>query len=86
MNIHQYLDRLRTLDPSDVDFHAERYTSGEHFQNAIIAAHDGDHVLAEEECALAEAAGVDDGADAGTIPCLGGDPASVWNEWFMVDR
>ncbi len=77
------------VESFDLSFHAQRYVSAEMFEDAILdsfgAELDVTHVVCEiapssiEEIA---AACLDDGADRGNIPCLGGDIASTWR-WML---
>lgn len=75
------MDLLRMIKPDDLNFHAARYTSAqslrvvvERAQTERFSAHQIAHFVHE----IATACKLADGANYGSIPCLGGQPARVW--------
>lgn len=84
------IETLSGINPDDLRFHACRYTSGACFRDAVLIAKDVQQGEAEvEDLAGAIEAALDgtaeDGGDAGTIPCLGGDALVAWNlakQWW----
>ncbi len=72
------LEALKSLNPSDVDFHAGRYDSGKLFQRLIEDANEGERIDFEWRVSEIAEACEEDGADWGNIPSLGGRPEKVW--------
>lgn len=76
------LEKLRTLDPHDLDWHAQRYDSAVEYRALIRQARcmslsPGEILNAVQQIAeLCQ----EDGADFGMIPCLAGTPNDVWQE------
>jgi hypothetical protein len=87
MQAETMIAMLASLDIEDLDWHAARYDSVVHFMGLIALAKPPssltyaeirDHIVAiSRRC-------VDDGADYGEIPGLGGEPAKVWR--ILRDR
>jgi len=75
-------ERMKQLNPDDVQFHADRYESLYLFQEAIYFAQEGDEECMELTLQQALEATEEDRGDPGTIPCLGGEPQKVW-EMFL---
>lgn len=74
-------NRLRLIDPSDLEFHRTRYTSGEHLQSLIILCREStvvDSAIMRDSIESIALDCEDDGSTYGAIPCLGGYAVSVW--------
>lgn len=85
------LSVLRSVYPEQIEFHAQRYTSAEKFRNLIRQAHDPEFgidtlrgTLTVRIMMIAKSCAIDDGANYGKIPCLGGRPALVWQALLDV--
>lgn len=78
-NLIRHLDNLNA---GDVTFHAERYDSAQLYCRLIIDAQCARITNAPQLKLTVQKiayACKDDGADYGSIPCLGGQPLTVWN-------
>ncbi len=75
------IDLLRTLDPNDLSFHAERYDSAAEFKALIELAHEEVDIrhnrLVQAVRDICDDC-LNDGSSYGMIPCLGGEALKVW--------
>ena len=73
---------LMSVDPYSLDFHAARYDSGELYRQFVYQYQDSGYrnraAIRAEVRDIARAC-VDDGADYGFMPCLGGELGAVWS-------
>lgn len=76
---------LAAIDPDDLDFHAQRYDSGEMLQRLVRDARNGNigPYLGGRITSIAYAC-EDDGADFGFIPNLGGAAQKVWSRLLDI--
>jgi hypothetical protein len=86
MTPHELYHAVRTIEPGDLAWHAQRYDSGEQFRDMVICARQGGNGRGQEVApdnlgawvAQIAQACQDDGGPKGYMPCLGGTPLTIW--------
>lgn len=77
---NRLIQLLQTVNPSDLNFAAGRYTSAERFRDAVVAAHANDTMGANSHIMEALEATHEDGGDYGTIPTISAGLQAVFDK------